>query len=51
MDLQFDGTTQRELGWPAGQDGILEFTTSISIVPVTFPFDACEGAECLGDLV
>ena len=51
VDLQFDGTTQRGLGWPAGQDGILEFTTSISIVPVTFPFDACEGAECLGDLV
>ena len=51
VDLQFDGTVGRTAGWPAGRDGILEFTTSISIVPNTFPYDECEGAECLGDLV
>merc|ERR1712013_445571 len=51
VDLQFDGTVGRTAGWPAGRDGILEFTTSISIVPNTFPYEECVGAECLGDLV
>jgi len=51
VDLQFDGSSQRSSGWPTGEDGILEFTTSISIVPDTFPFSDCTGDECYGDLV
>ena len=51
VDLQFDSIIHKEAGWPSGRDGILEFTTSISIVPDTFPFEECQGAECLGELV
>ena len=51
VDLQFDTPEESSYGWPTGEDGILEFTTSISVVPDTFPFTDCEGDECLGDLV
>jgi len=51
VDLQFDTQEESSHGWPTGKDGILEFTTSISIVPDTFPFSDCEGDDCLGDLV
>jgi len=50
VDLQFEGS-KKGSGWPTGKDGILEFTTSVSIVPTTFPFEECVDAECLGDLV
>ena len=50
-DLQFNTTSYDSHGWPTGKDGILEFTTSVSIVPDTFPFPECSGYECLGGLV
>jgi len=51
VDLQFDSTSKRISGWPTGEDGVLEFTTSISVVPDIFPFPDCSGDECLGELV
>ena len=51
VDLQFDAPSQRSSGWPTGEDGVLEFTTSISVVPDIFPFNDCSGDECLGELV
>jgi len=52
VDLQFEGPPPSEArGWPTGNDGTFEFTTSISIVPNTFPVEDCDGDECLGSLV
>jgi len=51
LDLQFESSSQRVSGWPTGKDGVLEFTTSISVVPDTFPYEDCVGDECLGILV
>jgi PhoPQ-activated pathogenicity-related protein len=42
---------RRRLGWPIGVDGQYDFTTSVSIVPNTFPFPDCQGKDCLGHLV
>jgi len=51
VDLQFQGPSLNGKGWPVGKDGIYEFTTSISIVPDTFPVEECFGEECLAGLV
>jgi len=51
VDLEFAPSSLTTSGWPVGEEGILEFSTSVSIVPDTFPFSDCSGAECLGDLV
>ena len=51
VDLQFNTMSENIHGWPTGKDGVLEFTTSISIVPDIFPFPECSGSNCLGGLV
>jgi len=51
VDLQFAAPSYKSSGWPVGEDGTLEFTTSVSVVPDTFPFNDCSGEECLGQLV
>jgi len=52
LDLQFQGPeAPQPKGWPFGDDGTFEFTTSISIVPDTFPHEDCSGAGCMGTLV
>jgi len=52
VDLQFEGMpAPGERGWPTGEDGIYEFSTSVSIVPTTFPFEKCSGEDCYGKLV
>jgi len=50
VDLQFPGP-EHGRGWPIGYDGTFEFTTTVSIVPETFPFEECHGEECLGTIV
>ena len=37
--------------WPIGRDGIFAFTTTVSIVPNTFPYSECHAEECYGKLV
>ena len=32
-------------------DSEFEFTTSTAVVPDEFPFEECQGEECLGELV
>ena len=32
-------------------DSQFEFTTSTAVVPDEFPFEECQGDECLGELV
>ena len=32
-------------------DGLLEFTTGVSVVPDMFPYEDCMGEDCLGTLV
>lgn len=61
VDLQFDGPEPSSFptskldeglqGWPIGHDGTYEFTTSVSIVPDTFPYEDCYGETCFGDLL
>ena len=38
-------------GWPLGQEGMMEFTTTVSVVPDVFPYEECHGDMCLGTLV
>jgi PhoPQ-activated pathogenicity-related protein len=42
---------QRRLDWPISVDGHYQMTTSVSVVPQTFPFADCHGEGCLGSLV
>ena len=50
--MQFEGLPPSHVsegrGWPIGLDGMLDFTTEVSIVPTTFPFEKCEGDDCFG---
>ena len=32
-------------------DNVFEFTTSTAVVPDEFPYEECQGEECLGDLL
>ena len=54
--MQFDGSPTsfvagKERDWPVGVDGMYDFTTSVSIIPTTFPFEKCNGDGCYGTLV
>ena len=51
IDLTKAMKNRRRLGWPVGVDGWYDFTTSVSIVPRTFPSPDCHGAACEGHLV
>ena len=48
-------TTQAGRGWPLGEEGVLEFTTTVSIIhrngTDVFPYEECHGADCLGSIV
>jgi len=37
--------------WPIGQSGVMDFTTTVSVVPNTFPYEDCNGIECYGTLL
>lgn len=47
----FDPFGKEVLGWPIGSPKVWETTTSISIIPQTFPFEDCSGEACQGVLV
>ena len=56
VDLQFStNTTLAGRGWPLGEEGVLEFTTTVSIIhrngTDVFPYEECHGADCLGSIV
>lgn len=42
---------RRRLDWPISQDGRYQATTTVSIIPQTFPYPDCHGEGCLGVLV
>ena len=50
IDVKFAGTNTG-YGWPVGRWGQLEFTSQVSVVPNTFPFEDCSGTGCYGTLV
>ena len=37
--------------WPVGQAGVMDFTSTVSVVPNTFPYEDCSGVECIGSLL
>ena len=37
--------------WPVSVDGHYQMTTTVSIIPQTYPFPDCVGNECLGTLI
>jgi len=39
------------LTWPLLAEGDFEFTTEVSVIPHTYPFADCHGANCSGSLV
>ena len=41
----------RAFPWPKDMPGRLEFTTEVSVIPNTFPYEDCEGEGCAGELV
>ena len=46
VTMHYENTSQsKTLG------GSFEFTTGVSVVPDTFPFEDCSGVGCLGSLV
>jgi len=61
VDLQFDGPKPNSSpsfrplkdvqGWPIGHDGTYEFTTEVSIVPDTFPYEDCYAESCYSHLL
>jgi len=42
---------KRKLTWPYDEPGRLEFTTEVSVIPNTFPYEDCEGEGCAGELL
>ena len=32
-------------------NGLMEFSTTVSVIPDVFPYSECQGEECLGSLV
>ena len=42
---------RRRLDWPISEDGRYQATTTVSIIPQTFPYADCHGDGCLGVLV
>ena len=40
-----------DIHWPVGQAGVMDFTSTVSVVPNTFPYEDCSGVECIGSLL
>ena len=59
VHMEYEGPQQedaavagrRRLDWPISSDGRYQATTTVSIIPNTFPFADCHGDDCLGTLV
>ena len=51
VDLEYENMeSSKRLGWPINL-GHFEFTTSVSVVPNTYPYPECYGDSCFGKLV
>ena len=44
-------TTDGSKDWPLGSTGIMDFSTTVSVVPNTFPYADCEAEDCRGYLL
>ena len=42
---------QAPADWPISSDGRYQMTTTVSIIPQTYPFPDCHGESCRGKLV
>ena len=51
VSLSFNTTTTSQQEWPLGTPGVLDFSTTVSVVPNTFPYTECHGDGCLGTLL
>lgn len=49
--LRSQDNSERDGGLPKDLPGRLEFTTEVSVLPNTFPYEACEGEGCAGVLL
>ena len=48
VSISFNSTTK---DWPIGLDGVMDFTTTVSVLPNSFPYPDCQGEDCYGTLV
>ena len=44
-------TTDGSKDWPLGSTGVMDFSTTVSVVPNTFPYADCEAEDCRGYLL
>lgn len=55
VDVKYNSSTNLKGEWPYGSQGILEFTSAVSIIhrngTDVFPFEECQGEDCLGTIV
>ena len=51
VSLSFNSTSTSSYEWPLGHEGVMDFTTTVSVVPNDFPFPDCFGEECMGKLL
>ena len=57
VDVKYNSSSIASVkeGWPYGSQGVFEFTSAVSIIhrngTDVFPFEACQGADCLGSIV
>ena len=51
VSLSFNSTSTSSFEWPLGHEGVMDFTTTVSVVPNDFPYPDCFGEECMGTLL
>lgn len=56
IDVTYENSFELGSNWhpgffPKDRAGQMEFTTEVSIIPNTYPFDDCHGLDCYGTLV
>ena len=51
VSISFNVTTGQDREWPVGTVGVVDFSTTVSVLPSTFPYSDCNGDECLSSLV
>lgn len=50
VSLSFN-VTGEEREWPVGDVGVMDLSTTVSVVPNTFPYPDCSGQDCLATLL
>ena len=51
VSLSFNTSTGPSKEWPAGQVGVMDLSTTVSVVPTSFPYQDCRGEDCLATLL